>query len=353
MNLSKRAWLALAAAVALLAGCGGGGDSSEVPGMATVLKAELSTFDGHGVWWNPAEPGTGFFFEAQGGTGVVTFYMYETNGRAVWYGAPGTFTAGTGAKYKFSGTLLRYQGGQPAGSTVVKTPTSTQVGPVTIDFDDEKATATLPGGRVIQAVKYYKRATTYGPPWHHPETGIYWKSDQSGRGYTIEIGNGTATVGVFHYADDGQPTWHLVAMSWPNDVWLEAKGDFMAYTGGQALTGAYKAPATSAAQGQLGLDFTATCQGNLRLPGLTPIQVQRFAFGSLPAGAECRQFPMIPATASAPVPATSYFSDVTLKLTTESYDSFSLSVGQPLPGSFSFSAAGGPPRGRTSRRTPW
>ncbi len=326
--------------VALAAGCGGGDDTVAAAGPeGALLKADLAAFDAHGVWWNPAQPGTGFFFEAQGGTGIVTLYMYETNGRPVWYGAPGTFTAGAGNKYTFTGTLLRYQGGQPLSSPTQRTPTSTQVGPVTIVFDDEKAQVSLPG-RSFSAEKYYKRLSTIGAPWHQPETGIYWNSNQSGRGWTVEIGNGSATVAMFHYADDGQPTWNLSTFSYPVENWLERSGDFLAYSGGQTLTGAYKAPAAPVAQGQLGLKAEETCKATLRLPGAGTVAVERFAFGSLPPGAECRRYPLIPYTPSPVVAAASYFNDVVLKLQTTLPSNLSLGVSQTLPPSFTFTASG-------------
>ena len=84
--LAKRAWLALVAVVAMtIAACGGGGSDEGAVAEGAWLKATLADFKGHGVYWNPAESGTGFFFEAQGGLGVATFYMYEASGRPVWY----------------------------------------------------------------------------------------------------------------------------------------------------------------------------------------------------------------------------------------------------------------------------
>jgi len=145
---------------------------------------------------------------------------------------------------------------------------------------------------------------------------------------------------MFHYASDGQPTWNLSTFALPGDVWLERSGDFLAYSGGQTLAGAYKAPAQPVAQGQLGLKPGETCQTTLRLPGAGTVAVERFAFGSLPPGAECRKFPLIPFTPSPLIPAASYFNDVVLKLESTLPSNLSLSVGQPLPGSFSFGATG-------------
>ena len=151
MGIVKGAWRALLAVCWMaLAACGGGELAEE-----TAAKADVSTFKGHGSWWNPAESGSGFFFEAQGSTGVVTFYSYEANGKPVWYLASGPFTGSADGKFQFSGTLQRYTGGQPASSTVPKTPTSTPVGTVTITFSGETAQVQVPG-RSYGAEKFNK-----------------------------------------------------------------------------------------------------------------------------------------------------------------------------------------------------
>ena len=339
--LAKRAWLVLVAVMAMtIAACGGGG-SDEAAVEAAWLKAALADFKGHGVYWNPAESGTGFFFEAQGGLGIATFYMYETNGRPVWYSALGNFTAGTGSKYQFSGMLQRYSGGQAAASAVQKTPTSTVVGSVTVAFDGEKAVVNLPG-RTFSAEKYYKAASTTAASSSQPETGIFWNPAESGRGYTIEVGNGSATAAVFHYAPDGQPIWHLVSASVGNQGQkIALSGDFMAFAGGQTMSGSHKAPTSSVAEGKFGIEFSEPCNGKLAFPGMAPIAVQRFAFGSLAAGKECRTpapIPSIPFVPSPPVPATSHFSDVFL--TAPPAFSANLKAGGKVTSSFSFGAAG-------------
>ena len=112
--MMARGWRTVVLACAMaLAACGGGGPAEDV-----AAKADVSTFKANGIWWNPSESGSGFFFEAQGATGVVTFYAYETSGRPVWYSAAGPFTGSADGKFQFNGTLLRCSGGQPASSTV-------------------------------------------------------------------------------------------------------------------------------------------------------------------------------------------------------------------------------------------
>src|SRR5688572_27387633 len=87
--LARSGCLVLACVVAA---CGGGSTESP-PRVASALKTDVRAFSGHGVYWNPAEPGTGFFFEAQAGSAIATFYAYTEDGRPVWYTGEGQFKA--------------------------------------------------------------------------------------------------------------------------------------------------------------------------------------------------------------------------------------------------------------------
>lgn len=279
----RAACTAILATVMALAGCGGGAS----PGAGEAAKADAApVFTGNGVWWNPAESGSGFFFEAQGATAVVTFYMYEAGGRAVWYTGPGGFAALAGGKFQFDGALQRYTGGQSGKSIAPKQPTgSTPAGTVSITFDGFKAQGTV-AGRSFSAQKFFQSGATASAV--QPETGIYWNPSEGGRGYTIEVNNNLAVVTAFHYTEDGQALWHLVTVPFTSSASGTASGDFTAFSGGQTLAGPYKAPSSSAVEGRFGLAFSAACEGQLAFPQLPAIAVKRFAFGSLPAGGECR-----------------------------------------------------------------
>lgn len=266
-------------AVVMLAGCGGGGPSTATAPM-DLLKADVPAFNGNGTWWNPAEPGTGFFFEAQGGTGVVTFYVFESSGRPTWVSAAGSMTATT-AGYTFQGTLQRYTGGLPVTATWQPTPVATAVGPVTIRFAGDTAEVALPK-RSFTARKFWIAAPATGL---QPETGIYWNPDQSGRGYTLEVMGDKASLTMFHYDNQGQPIWHLVVAPLVGGGF---NGGFLRYTGGQTLDGPYVPLSGPQLDGTLAAAFAQPCNASLWLPTLVNLQIRRFPFGSLASGAECR-----------------------------------------------------------------
>jgi hypothetical protein len=265
----------------ILASCGGGKSPDSAP---TAAKAAATGFTGNGTYWNPQASGSGIVFEAQGDTGVATFFVYEAGGRAVWYTGAGPFTAKGGGKFGFSATLMRYSGGQAGTSAVPVVPTSTPVGDVSMEFDGDFATVTLPG-RSYTVEKFNRSGQGKPAGAQQPETGIYWNAGENGRGYTIEVNNDVAQIGVFHYDASGEPTWNLVVGSVATG---ELNAAFGAYSGGQTLAGPYKAPASVPATGQFVARFNDPCVGSIQFPGMASTAVRRFAFGGLPAGAECR-----------------------------------------------------------------
>ena len=101
-----------------------------------------------GVWWNPAEPGSGYTLDAKHGTLVVTTYSYLPFGAPMWYLAAGPIVNDT-----FTGVLGKYASGQCV-SCAYKTPTyQGDDGTMTIRFlSPISATMTLPGGRSIPIV---------------------------------------------------------------------------------------------------------------------------------------------------------------------------------------------------------
>lgn len=286
MKFLSRGWKALIAAAiaACLLSCGGGNSPprDEAP---FALKAEPLAFAGNGYYWNPAEPGTGLFFEAQGGVGVLTVYAYDEAGRPVWYTASGAFQDGGGSALVFTGTLQRYSGGQSARMAVARTPSSTAAGDVKVTFDGGKAKVVLPG-RSFDAERLFGPGSGTPATPTQPETGVYWNPGESGRGYTIETRNGVATIGVFHYDDAGNPMWHLVVSPIAADGKLS--GDFLTYVGGQTLAGPWKAATPVQPAGKFGGSFQTACQGTIAFPGMGEVAVRRFAFGSLASGRECR-----------------------------------------------------------------
>ncbi len=108
---------------------------------ATVAAADAPQ---PGLWWNPYESGRGYAIDSQGGILVLTVFAYGYDGRMQWYYADGPLTAdGT----RWSGTLLKFDDGQPLNGGYRPPMASGSDGPVSIAFSSRTTgTITLPGG---------------------------------------------------------------------------------------------------------------------------------------------------------------------------------------------------------------
>jgi hypothetical protein len=99
-----------------------------------------------GLWWNPAESGSGYNIDIKHNVMVVTTYSYKPSGDSEWYISSGVLLGNI-----FTGVLLKARNGQciscaypglavPGGSD----------GSITITFSSPTSgTAFLPGGRVV------------------------------------------------------------------------------------------------------------------------------------------------------------------------------------------------------------
>jgi mono/diheme cytochrome c family protein len=114
------------------------------------------------------------------------------------------------------------------------------------------------------------------------------------------VQNNIAVVTMYHYNADGSPTWNVMTGSIQTGTALAA---FNGFTGGQSLTSAYRVPSAGTSVGNLRVQFNGPCEGQIQLDNLPIINVQRFAFGDLPVGQECRARTVVPAPAPTPVPA--------------------------------------------------
>jgi sugar lactone lactonase YvrE len=101
-----------------------------------------------GLWWNPAESGTGYSLDYKHGVLVVTVYSYTVSGSPIWYLASGPVT-----NNRFTSTLDKYQNGQCV-SCAYRPPTiNGNDGTISITFTSStSAMMTLPGGRNFQIV---------------------------------------------------------------------------------------------------------------------------------------------------------------------------------------------------------
>jgi hypothetical protein len=273
--------------LAALASCGGGDPvattsataSAAAPQLRDKAQAAASNFTGNGWYWDAAAGGTGMMFEAQGDAGFLGLFMYEADGRPVWYVASGAFAL-DGAGYRFTGELRRYQDGQTLTGPW-RQPTSTAVGAITVNFTgtgtDTRASMVLPGGRVWNVERFNFGGINTPPAPNQPEAGWYWKATEGGRGYAIEVQGERVFMAMFHYSADGQPVWHVTEGKF--DAGVMPSANMNLYRNGQVLAGPYKEP-TFTRDGGISLGFSRACGGWIKPHDSADwTQVDRFTFG--------------------------------------------------------------------------
>ncbi len=111
-----------------------------------------------------------------------------------------------------------------------------------------------------------------------PESGWYWNSNQSGRGYSIEIDNGRLFFAAYGYTSDGSSIWYTSTGAMTSDT--AYSGSVEAFQNGQTLTGTYQAPTALGSIGTMTLTFSSPTVAILTLPGASPITITRYEITS-------------------------------------------------------------------------
>jgi hypothetical protein len=103
-----------------------------------------------GWWWNPSEPGSGYFVEAANGQVFLSLYSYGPDGRATWYVANGAHMPGF-----FQGPLQEFGGGQAFGSAWHPAQKKADRGTISLRWSGPGAALlVLPSGREIPLTRF-------------------------------------------------------------------------------------------------------------------------------------------------------------------------------------------------------
>ena len=241
---------------------------------ASVLLNQLPPSPAAGVWWNPAEGGRGFTIEKSGNNLFMAAYLYDASGRSTWYGAgPAPMTGAS-----FSAPMTTYSGGQTLTGAYKPPAQGASPGNIAVTFSDAAhGTLTWPGGTIpIQRYEFATRGLNSPPAATQPHTGWWWNPGEGGRGFSVEIQNNTAFIATYMYDSAGNSVWFASGpAALTGSSYL---GSWSSYTGGQTLTGAYRAPAGATSAGNLTVQFMSPTAGTLTLPDGRPIPIQRFGF---------------------------------------------------------------------------
>jgi hypothetical protein len=118
-----------------------------IPALSVVAQGFVPQV---GLWWNPAESGTGYSLDSKHGVLVVTVYTYTADGQPMWYLASGPITNGA-----FVATMDKYAGGPCIACSFKANTFRGNDGTIVINFTSStSANAILPDGRTIAIVPY-------------------------------------------------------------------------------------------------------------------------------------------------------------------------------------------------------
>jgi hypothetical protein len=222
-----------------------------------------------GWWWNPDEPGRGFLIDRSGAEIIVGALAYEADGRASWTMSAGTLQCGA----EFSGSLVAYGGGQTLNGRFRKAAATGEAGRIGIRFlNTTQAMVTLPGGRMVPLERY--RLDGIGRSGFEPEAGWWWNPAEPGRGFAVEVRNGTVLLTAIMYDDRGNPVWYVSHGPLGEDRLY--RGRWLRLAGGMTLEGGYRVPAETVDAGSVYLQFADTRAATLTLPDGRLLPINRF-----------------------------------------------------------------------------
>jgi len=112
-----------------------------------------------------------------------------------------------------------------------------------------------------------------------PQNGWWWNPNESGRGFALEVQNGTLFIAGFMYDNTGNPVWYTSGPA-PMNSDTQYIGKWLSYGGGQTLNGTYKpATLTNGAVGSVMINFSSPTAGVMQMPNGSLIPIVRFPFG--------------------------------------------------------------------------
>ena len=256
-----------------------------------TVKAATSVGTTSWYWGSDHRGGTGYAIEMRGGNVYAGFFIYNDDGTPNWLVASGPLVNGN----LFRADLQQYAGGQ----SIMTAQTPDQAGQVvgspgtvTITWDGPcHATMIWPGGTVPIECYVFDSGTGWmnsGKPAGYHDTGWYWlPEDGGGRGLFGQAQGSSEYWVIFDYDQHGKATWETVmvgglptatgaqpmfggaANQWESNCMAPVYTDpssnqnyyyahpLMSYSGGQSLTGPWKAPT-----GTVVASIAMTCSSN-------------------------------------------------------------------------------------------
>lgn len=227
-----------------------------------------------GWWWNENEGGRGYALEFRNGALFMAGFMYELNGKAMWFVSSGEMSDPT----TYAGGMERYEGGQTLDGAFKKSAYKGVFGTLRLKFSSaNRGLLTWPDGSTTALRRYdiVDRSASLPQNGFAPEAGWWWNADEPGRGFALEVQGDNMFIGGFMYDAAGQPVWYVAGGRMSSSA--RYSGEWLAYTNGQAIGQPYKRPDLSPkSAGPLSLTFSDTRNATLTLPGGRQLPITRY-----------------------------------------------------------------------------
>ncbi|MFZ6675513.1 hypothetical protein [Undibacterium sp. Xuan67W] len=115
-----------------------------------------------------------------------------------------------------------------------------------------------------------------------PQSGWWWNPAEGGRGFTLEVQNGSMFMAGYLYDPSGRATWYAAGPSLMTGSTFTAP--LTTYLGGQTLNGSYHSTTGTMNSGTVSMTFSDPSHGTLTWPGGT-VAIERFDIVSSGASA--------------------------------------------------------------------
>src|SRR5262249_4095255 len=117
---------------------------------------------------------------------------------------------------------------------------------------------------------------------YSPENGFWWNSNESGRGYFVDVSGNAMFFGIFAYNGGGQPEWYVGRLTQTVDPSIPTTytGNVYLYGGGQMLSSSTYVPPTSLGSvANVQLTFTDDTAGTMTIQtttGNSVVQITKY-----------------------------------------------------------------------------
>ena len=227
-----------------------------------------------GWWYDSAHPGTGLALEIQGNRVFLAWFIYDDNGKPIWYSSGGTINGN-----QYTGDLLKWNGW--AWGTNYSAPASEKAGTVTLTFDSGNKSLNFSAqvGEKQFSDTFTDFMATFAPGEQDPRdiTGWWYDPSYNGMGFFLDAHGGKMAMVWYNYRDDHTPRWWTSTANFSNEA-TEYSGSLDGWSSGQCLGCEYSMPVRHEGDGgSIVINFTDQNHAVAQVGSVT-LNLERFSF---------------------------------------------------------------------------